>query len=270
MSAHAALLDAFPRRPLALDQSEQDKAAKTLRLGWIIVLLLFLPGLFWGWTLWQDQQLRTHLRANGVEAEVVRAEGNCWSRRQISGDEPKGCNLDISYQVAPQHGGGVREADVWLDGRSPVLQPPALYDPDDPSRVMLKPEAERDLRWTEWIGAPIALLFPIGGLLLLLFGTKGGLEEALRNPRPVSLPIDRLVRRNNGLEVWFRWPEGGKERLQLFANGSEPLLLNPPSGDPDGPPWALALLDAKGRPILLRRDLSEIDLTAEERSRLLG
>lgn len=266
--AHTAVINAFPRRPISLVQAKDG--GKSGRIALIVILLLFLPGLYWGYSLWQDQNLREFLRTSGVEAQVLSSEGSCWSRRQITGDEPRGCNLDIQYQLRPEHGGQVRQADVWLDGRQPIFRPPALYDPADPSRVMLKPEAERDLRWTEWIAAPILLLFPIAGLLLWIFGSKGGLEDALRDPRPVTVPVERFVRGPTGLQVWFRKPEGGKELLQVFAHGKTPLLLNPPADDPSDRPWALAVLSPRGRPLLLDSDLGNLELTDQERAAILG
>ena len=266
--AHEALISAFPKRPIGfLKPADSDR--KT-RIALVIILLLFLPGLYWGWSLWQDQQLREFLRSQGVQAEVIDAQGSCWSRRQISGDEPRGCNLEIQYRLRPEHGGEVRQADVWLDGRQPIFTPPALYDPADPGRVMLEPEAKRDLRWSEWIGVPIALAIPLAALLLWLFGRKPALEDALRDPRPVTLPVDRMVRSGAGLEVWYRQPNGGKETLQIFGKGRMPYLVNPPPNDPSDRPWVLALLSPKGRPILLDSELAELDLSDQERSALLG
>jgi len=265
--AHAQLIEAFPRRPIAL--VKPAGRARTLRNALIIILLLFLPGLYWGWSLWQDQQLREFLRTRGVEAEVVDAQGSCWSRRQISGDAPRGCNLDIQYRLRPEHGGQVREADVWLDGRQPIFTPPALYDPADPSRVMLRPEAERDLRWSEWIGVPIALAIPFAGLLLWLFGRKHQLEGAVGDPKPLTVPVEKMVRRGDLLETWFRRPDG-KEMLQVFPQGKMPYLLNPPPDAGSDRPWALALLSPRGRPILLDSELGELELSAEERAALLG
>jgi len=266
---HAAVIDAFPRRPVTLLPDPQRK--KSGRRWLIGLLLLLLPGLYWGWSLWETGQLRTELRARGVEADVLSADGNCWSRRQISGDNPRGCNLEIEYAVRAEHGGGTRRADVWLDGRRPVFTPPALYDPADPDRVMLKPEAERDGRWTEWIGVPILLLFPIAGLALMFATRKNPLEAALADPRPVTVPVDRFVRQGNMLQVWYRKAPGEtKEWLQAFPQGSEPFLVNPPAGSAEDKPWALALLHPKGRPIILDRALSQLELSSEERARLGG
>jgi len=265
--AHETLLEAFPRRPIALRKAPDT--GKTSRNALIVIFLLFLPGFYWGWSLWQDQQLREFLRSNGAEAEVVDAQGSCWSRRQISGDAPRGCNLDIQYRLRPEHGGQVREADVWLDGRQPIFTPPALYDPAEPSRVMLKPEAQRDLRWSEWIGVPFALAIPLAGLLFWLFGRKHQLEGAVAHPNPVTVPVEKMVRRGTLLEVWFREP-AGKERLQVFPQGKMPYLVNPPPDDGSDRPWALALLSPRGRPVLLDNELSELELSDEERRGLLG
>jgi hypothetical protein len=265
---HQDVINAFPRRPIALVKT--PAGAKTRRNALIIILLLFLPGLYWTWTDWQDQQLRQYLRTSGVEAEVVNSEGTCFSRRQISGDNPTGCRLAIDYRLRPEEGGGIRHASVWLDGGDRIFTPPALYDPANPARVLLKPEAERDLRWSEWIGPIVILLIPVIALLVWLFGHKGGIVDALRDPKPIIVPVDRFVRRPNLLEVYFRKPEGGKELVQIFAKGREPLLLHPPAGAASDNPWALALLASSGRPILLDGDLATLDLTEAERAAILG
>ena len=62
----------------------------------------------------------------------------------------------------------------------------------------------------------------------------------------------------------------GKELLQVFAKGKEPLLLHPPAGAGSDNPWALAVLSPRGRPILLDSDLATLDLTAAERNAILG
>jgi hypothetical protein len=253
--SHADIVNAFPRKR---------------RNALIIILLLFLPGLYFGWTMWQDQQLREFLRNSGVEARVVNSEGTCYSRRQISGNEPKGCNLAIDYELRKEEGGSVRHASVWLSGRQPIFTPAALYDPADPSRVMLKPEAERDLTWKNWIGPIFVLLIPLIALLIWLFGHKGGIVDALKDPKPVTVPVERFVRTQNGLQAFFRKPEGGKELMQFFANPKEPLLLHPPAGAASDNPWALALLAPSGRPILLDSDLATLDLTEAERAAILG
>lgn len=267
--SHAAIIDAFPRREIALAPDPQ--AAKSRRLWLAGLTLLLLPGLWWGWSLWQTGELRQALRANGVETTVLNAEGDCFSRRQISGDEPRGCNFEIEYEVRPEHGGGTRRADVRLDGARPLFTPPALYDPADPGRVMLKPEAERDARWTEWIGVPLLLALPLGGLVLMILARKDPLAAALADPRPATVPIDRFVRQGQALQVWYRRAPGeAKEWLQVFSHGSEPFLLHSPAESADDRPWALALLHPRGRPILLDRALIRLDLSNEERARLTG
>ena len=267
--SHAAIVDAFPRRPIRL--TPDPARARAGRLWLIGLLLALLPGLWLGWSLWQTGQLRGELRANGVETEVLSAEGSCVSRRQITGDNPRGCNFEIEYVVRDEHGGGTRRADVRLDGARPIFTPPALYDPADPDRVMLKPEAERDARWTEWIGVPLMLAIPLAGLVLLFLARKDPLEAAAADPRPTTVPVDRFARRGNALQAWSRKAPGeAKEWLQVFNGQDEPFLLRAPEGSADDRPWALALLHPKGRPILLDRELKRLELTDEERARLLG
>jgi hypothetical protein len=262
--AEASVVEAFPRRALRLPHDPGRRRRRLLSLGG--VLLLFLPTIWFGWKLLDDMAVRSDLRQRGVEATVLETEGECTSRRQISGDEPLGCNLEIVYEVRPEHGGGERRADVWLDGDAPrVFAPPALYDPEDPSRVMFKPEVERDLGWDNMLGPLIPAVLGVLALLLWIAGGKRGLARAGRDPRPAVVPIDRSAREGNFHQVWFRAPGREKPVLDVFPANSGPLLVRPPAGAQEDESWALALLPEKGRPFLLDRDLARYDFSADER-----
>ena len=139
------VLDAFPRRPIALVTTPQRRRGRII--GLFFCLLLFGPSLYWGAVRWHEARLRADLRERGVMAAATgNAEGSCTTfRRRLTGTErPNGCSFDISYTLRPEEGGGERQATVWLDGRAPIFTPTAWYDPQDPSRVMLRPEIDRD------------------------------------------------------------------------------------------------------------------------------
>lgn len=264
--SHVAVINAFPRRPIALIA---DPKAGGKRLLWLAVILLcFLPGLYWAWILQSSAGLKQDLLDRGVVAEVLRAEGTCFSRRQITGNAPRGCDYEVEYRLRPEDGGGTRTADVRLDGTRPVVTPELLYDPQNPDRAMFRPEMERSRRWQEWIGVPLMLIFPIGGLIIWFLLRKDGWAEALADPRPAALPVSRLVRLNKGMQVWYYPEPGGKEQVQGFREGSTPFLLHNPNGNPDDPPYVLALRHPVGRYLLLDREMPRLALTAEERARL--
>lgn len=263
----AAVLEAFPRRPLQL---ARDPARAQRRLLWLVVALLaFAPAVWWGLGLWRDNGLRHDLRERGVSASVIDSQGECFSRRTISGDEPRGCNLTITYEVAKEHGGGVRTADVHLPGEPTVLAPQALYDPADPDRVMLLREIERGTTGSDWIAMTVLTLLPAIGLLTWFATGRGALAKAAAEPRPVVVAIDRVERGPNRIDIWFHRPNGdGQPLLRSFRNGARPLLVAPPGGATDRN-QALALLGPRDHPILLDADLGELELTDQERAAIV-
>ncbi len=266
----SSVIQAFPRRPIAPALTKEQ--ANRRRLWLLAVIAIFLVAAYFGFRDWQRAALRDDLRARGVEAEVLEAEGSCLSRRQISGDQNLGCTYTIQYRLRPEHGGEVRSAEARLSERFLVFAPPALYDPADPSRVMFKPEVERapdhvsgTITWA------VLILVPAAALLLWLATGRRALAAAARDPKPTVVAIDRAVRRtpSNQLEIWFERPEGGAPILNVFREGNGPLLVPPPADAPADRDYALALLTPKGRPILLDDRLAMVALSDEERAAVL-
>jgi hypothetical protein len=266
--ATSPVIAAFPRRPLELSDRAGRRKRRLMSLA--LVLLLFLPGIWFAWGVFSDMRLRSDLRERGVETSVLSSEGHCTSRRQITGDEPLGCNLTITYEPKPEHGGGTRTADVWLDGSAPrVFSPPALYDPGDPDRAMLKPEVERNPGWDNLLGPfiPLVIAFIALGFWFLL--GEGARARAGRDPRPAIVPIDRAERMGKWLHVTFQ-PEGAPKPVRdTFEGDNGPLLVAPPGGGSGERDWALALVPEKGRPCLIDAKLSRFDFTEEERGAIL-
>jgi hypothetical protein len=260
----APVLAAFPRRPLRLVRTRDHVRKRLLGLGFVV--LLAVPAAWFFYDVWRESGLRADLRERGVVAELLHSEGTCTSRRQISGDEPLGCNLTITYAVRKEHGGSTRSADVWLDGARPrVFTPPPIYDPQAPDRVMLRSEIERDMRWGEVIGPSILAVFPLLALLWWLATGSGALARAARNPDPVIVPVERFARRGTSLQVWFRAPDGGAPVRSEFPEGSGPLFVEPSGGSSFDRPHVLGLARPGKIPVLLDRDLARLDFTDEER-----
>jgi hypothetical protein len=268
MSA-SPVLDAFPRRPIGLVTTPGRKRGRIV--GLIVCLLLFGPSLYWGVVRWNEASLRGDLRERGVMAAATGdADGTCTSRRgRISGDEtPQGCDFTITYTLRPQEGGGARTGQVHLDGSAPIFTPTAYYDPRDPSRVMLKPEIDRDPGFSQWAAPFLLLLLPFGALLWWWLTGRGGLAKAAASPDPLIAPIEKAIRQMpaNRLTVHFK-PEGqAHASVTTFGPGEEPLLVRAPAGAPEGQQWVLALRSPKGRSYALDARLRDLDLTGEERA----
>jgi hypothetical protein len=267
----ASIIDLFPRRPLALRQDPARRRKRLLQL--VGVIALALPGCYWGYQSVHSQLLRSDLRARGVRAaETMDAEGDCTSRRsRISGSEtPIDCWFEISYRLRPEEGGAVRTGAAHLEGRAPIFTPAAIYDPRDPGRMMLEPEVERAVTWSEILGPIFLLLFPAIGLLVFFAVSRRGLARAARNPDPVIVAVEKVIRQPRKLLLHTRLPGAARVRVDSFAQPEEPLLVPPPPGAPDGQQWVLALRAPGGGHYVLDSRLARLDLPEDERNRLLS
>lgn len=266
----AGIVDIFPRRPIKLANVPGRAKRRIMLL--VLAALLALPALYWGNKAWQSQSLRQDMRARGVEAASVSdSKGDCTSRRQrLSGSEsPIGCEVTLTYELRPEEGGGTRTATLHLDGRMPIFTPRVYYDPANPDRAMLKPEVDRELSWSETIGPAFLLLLPAIALAFFFFGGRRGLAKAAADPKPLTVPIEKVMHHQNKLYVHSRPPGAERAVVDAFTNPATPLLVRPPDGAPEGQQWALALMGAK-RPYLLDSQLADLDLTEAERSDVLG
>ena len=260
-----AIRQAFPTRPLGRPDTPGRRKARL----WVplLTLLAALPALYWTVTSWQVESLRRDLAARGVEAEILDSQGTCYGvRGRITREtSTTGCDLTIRYRLRGEHGGEVRTAEVRSNGEQPLFAPPALYDPDDPSRVMLKPEVDAGISTQHVVITAILWLMPA---LVLLVGwalTRPGLARAARDPRPVLVPIVQAVQVGHGqLHVKFETPSG-RQVTDAFQNAM-PFLVPAPAGEDPGRDWALALLGRNGRPYLLDSRLEYLDFTENERS----
>ena len=185
------------------------------------------------------------------------------SRRGIT----LGCTYQVRYRLRPEEGGGERQGTVYVPGSGPrIFAPPARYDPQHPDRIMSEADLARGEPFMN-VAMPVGIFGLLSGLCLLVWFAIGKptLRRAAAMPRPVLLPIIRTAQRpkTNIIDVTFERPGGG-EAMQGFAN-SLPFIVE----DADRR-FALALLGPKDRPVLLRNDLGELQLTDEERAAIFA
>jgi hypothetical protein len=269
--AMASVIELFPRRPLKVRSDSRRRRGRILLLGF--ALLLALPALYWGTRSIQSALLRTDLQAGGVRAaETMDAEGDCTSRRsRMSGEEsPIDCALNVTYRLRPEEGGAVRTAPVHLEGAAPIFTPTAIYDPKDPSRVMLEPEMTRSMTWSELIGPVFLLLLPALALLVFFATSRRGLAKAARAPDPLIVPVEKVFRQPRKTVIHTRAPGAPRPVADSFTQPEMPLLVPGPACAPADQQWVLALRAPGGRHHVLDSQLAWLDLSDEERRRLLS
>jgi len=267
----ASVIDLFPRRPLGLRADPARRNKRILLL--VLSLLLALPAFYWGYQSVHSAMLRADLKARGVRAaETLDAEGECTSRRSRYGgtESPIGCWLDVTYRLRPEEGGALRTAPAHLEGRAPIFTPTAIYDPQDPDRIMLEPEMERPMTWSELIGPIFLLLFPAVALLFWFATSRRGLARAARNPDPVIVPVEKVIRQPGRLTIHTRLPGASRPYGDTFTKSESPLQVPPPAGAGADQQWVLALKSPSGRHYVLDSQLAWLDLPEDERNRLLS
>jgi hypothetical protein len=267
----ASVVDVFPRRPLKLARDPKRRNWRIVLLA--AALLSALPALYWGSQAWTGQQLRADLRARGVHAaDTMDADGECMSRRSriTNSARPIDCWFTVSYRLRPEEGGTERKTQMHLEGASPVFTPPVIYDPQDPGRAMLQPEVEREMTWSELAGPVVLLLIPAPILAAFFFTSRRGLAAAAARPHPLLVPIEKAIRSPGRIYLHTRAPGAEKPTVDTFPASAMPLLVAPPPGASGERQWALALQSPKGRHYVLDSALAWLDLTPEERSRVLS
>lgn len=266
----ASVLEVFPRRPIGLARDRRRTGRRILLLA--VAVLLALPALYWGYQSWHSAALRADLRARGVRAaETLGAKGDCTSRRsRLSGTErPIDCEFDLTYRLRPEEGGALRRARVHHEGRAPIFTPAAIYDPQDPARVMLEPELEREMSWSELLGPAFLLLLPAVTLLIFFATSRRGLARAAQRPEPLIVPIEKVIRQPGKLYLHTRAPGAARPAVDVFPNPSTPLQVPAPAGAQPDQQWVLALKSPSGRHYVLDGALAWLDLGDDERRRLL-
>jgi hypothetical protein len=232
----------------------------------LLLILSFAPSLWFAGKELTESRLRRDLRTLGARADVVRADGECFSSRSrlTNTRRDRGCNLVLTYRAAEDKVDTVRTASVRLEGTPPYGVPGALYDPADPSRIMIDTEVSRDVSINDVAGPIVLLVFPVLLTVVFVVTSRKGIARAAQRPEPVLVPIARIVRRQGQLDVFFVDPERKREAVDSF-DAPGPLLV----AGPEGKPLGLALKGAR-RPHLLDARLVLLDLTDAERASVLA
>ncbi len=120
------------------------------------------------------------------------------------------------------------------------------------------------------LGPVLLLLIPGTVLAIFFFTSRRGLAKAARDPRPVIVPIEKVIRQPGKMYVHSRPPGAAKPFVDTFVEPATPLLVRPPAGAPPDQHWALALQSPRGRTYVLDSRLAPLDLTDEERTAVLN
>jgi hypothetical protein len=243
---------------------------------WLLtILVLSTPSIYFAADLVRQEILRDDLRQRGVDAKVLDEHGECRSARNryTNAVRSTGCTIQLSYQPRPEHGGEILHAKVSLleePYSSDVL--PALYDPQNPNRVMLDSEVHRQLSGDEIALPIVSLSLPLLPVIAWIALGRFGFAAAARHPVAEIVPILGAVRvlRPRRLDVRFRRTSGTRTFVDSFMDAAEPLLVrNPDAPDSATQQWGLALVGRRGRAYLLDRALVYLDLTEQERVTIL-
>ena len=126
------------------------------------------------------------------------------------------------------------------------------------------------MTWSETLGPVFLLLFPAILLVVFFATSRRGLAKAARNPDPVVALVEKVDRRSGKLIVRSRVPGAERSHVDTFAQPETALRVPPPAGAAADQHWVLALRLPDGRHYVLDSELARLDLTADERNRLLS
>ena len=217
------------------------------------------------------QALRTDLQERHLQAaSSIVSDRDCWNENgSAAGDLVwrQACDLNVTYVLGAEHGGGVRQRRVRWSGRPPANPPPIVYDPADPDRAMFSSELDRPI---DRAGLNRAyLLGALALLVLLLLGPKWvwDLMQRFRPPNILFVEITNL-RRSVSSRYKFAFysarvttPDGEVRQISLRR---PPFVLK----SRGSPARALALEDHRGRISLIDHNLRPLLLTDEQRQHI--
>ena len=266
MSAEAAIA-AFPRRPLRLVETRARK------FGRIFFLLLFLaaavPAVWWTIGAVRETRLYADLEARGVSARVTEAtNGECSARRRRTsgGYDTTGCDFDVTYRTAPEHGGRTITTRLHHTGDEDDFRREVRYDPQAPERALLTRELEAGQSWSAYIGPGLGgddrnIADPP-----VAAGRAAGARSRRTGARP-DPGTDHERRPGNALQhAGGRVRPGRRQDRMRQARPSRPAADAAAAGRRgSGSQWAMALVGQNGRPYLLDEKLAWLDLTDAER-----
>ena len=252
----------LPDRPIQIDPSAVSRPSGTL-LGAVILLALLVFMAIWQVpSLLRDAQIRAH---PVIVADGEVRDGECTTRQGVFVD----CAASLSYDYQGQH----YDSDVklfFVDFHSGDYTVDLVISGDKPELATISIAIEKF--WNRVILLAVFLL----GFAALVLGAVLTTARLRAVKRKLAVP-GRLTLLPVAVEAQGRaWgkaqysyqAEGSKAAgSTLFAKRTEPLIL----WNADGVPQGFAVRhEAAELPVLLDKRLMRLDLTAEERARLLG
>jgi hypothetical protein len=259
-----SVLRAFPRRPLKLLRAPSGRVG----IGQVLGLLFFIgalvgDGFYYGSSIYDDVMLGQ----SGTPAQDVHlTKGKCSSKAFIYS-----CDIDISYRTADRT---ARQASLHyltafqkVDDHMPLA---ARYDPANPARVSASWGVQL---LTNRIVSNLALVTLV---LLLIGGFAVSYRESLRlrkslvamarDPRPVIARFVGVRTSKKFSTVRFDWTDPSswhtRRDSSRLAGTAQPFWLDRERTA------MLALAGPDGHAHLLDEDLSQVELTEDERTRI--
>ncbi len=252
----------LPDRPIQIDARAVSRPSGTLLGAGIIAALLAFMAIWQIPSLLRDAQIR-NTPVIVTDGEV--RDGECTTRKGFFVD----CSAHLSYDVQGQH----YESDVklfFVDFHSGDYAVDLVISGDKPELATISIAIEKF--WNRVILLAVFLL----GFAALVLGAVittariRAVQRRLAVPgRLTLLPVEVEERgRVRGKAQYGYQAEGSKATgTTLFEKGAEPLIL----WNADGVPQGFAVRhEAADLPVLLDKGLMRLDLSAEERARLLG
>lgn len=267
-------LSAFPKRPLLVRLGLKQGAA--LAMAAVVGAGMVIGFLFLGVTFGLDLVREPQVWMDGQEVRIESLKGKC--HIQISFLPLSHCSLDLMYR---EPGGNVHAKEVLalvIAGIEPREEARLKIDPDNPDSVALSWLINRiEERWLVLVGL---CLVGLGLGALICAGLAKSLSEwrlyrAMgRAPQPIPVTIVKrrhVANPNYAWEYTFRYEVNGAERhgrqrlpVLKGTHGVAPQNWDYETPIMLGKDSALALLDPKGRALLVPRSFRPLVVREDE------
>ena len=243
----------FPAARSASITTRQRRRGRII--GLIFCLLLFGPSLYWGYQRWNERRpARRPARAWRHGRRDLDADGSCTSRRsRLSGSETpdRAATMTLTYRLRPEEGGGEPPGAGASGRRLAQLFTPSrlLRSRRTHPRVMLKPEMDRDMTWSE-SARPALAPAPAARLPALVVATgRRGPRQSGGQPDPVIAPIEKAIRQMPANRAHHPFPARRATRRscdQLSGRAKSPCSSARPRTRRRVEQWLLAPALAQG------------------------
>ena len=252
----------LPDRPIKIDQSAVSRPSGTLFGAVIIAALLAFLAIWQTPSLLRDAQIRNN---PVIVADGDVRDGECTTRQGIFVD----CSASLSYNYEGQH----YDSDVklfFVDFHHGDYTGDLVISGDKPELATISIAIEKF-----WNRVILLAVFLLGFAALVLGALRNAariraVRRQLAEPgRLTLLPVEVEAQGSAWGKAQFGYQaEGSKTAAStLFEKGTEPLIL----WNADGVPQGFAVRHAGADlPVLLDKGLMRLDLSADERTRLLG